>query len=99
MTRRRLTARLKVALSASVNEDRKPTCPVREILRWATHTIPSDPSGKSLLIRGSLSSPSRKNKSLIISVKQKYGSRHPASMQRALWPIITEREAGMRWTL
>jgi hypothetical protein len=25
-------------------------------------------------------------------------SAHPASMQRALWPIVTEREAGMRWT-
>jgi hypothetical protein len=24
--------------------------------------------------------------------------RRPASMQRAFWPIVTEREAGMRWT-
>jgi hypothetical protein len=24
---------------------------------------------------------------------------HPASMQRALWALVTEREAGMRWTL
>ena len=60
--------------------------------------MPSDPTGKSLLIRECLSRPSRKINSLIVSVNQKYSPRHPASMQRALWPIVTEREAGMRWT-
>jgi len=57
-----------------------------------------DPTGKSLLIREYLSSPSRRNKFLDHFRKTEVWFAHPASMQRALWPIVTEREAGMRWT-
>jgi hypothetical protein len=59
--------------------------------------MPFDPTGKSLLIREYLSRPSRKNKLLDHFRKTEVWFAHPASMQRALWPIVTEREAGMRW--
>jgi hypothetical protein len=35
---------------------------------------------------------------LIVSGIQKYGPHCPASLRAALWPIVTERERGMRWT-
>src|SRR5689334_18630291 len=54
--------------------------------------MPFDPTSKSPLIRGSLSSPWRENKHLDNFRKTEARFSHSASMQGALWSIVTERE-------